>query len=367
MSNFRRDRLSNERGMVSFVVVIIFLTIISLIVVGFAQVSRRNSRETLDRQLASQAYYAAETGINDAMNKIAILLNSGNPIPPQKTCNVADTPSSIGGGYTRLNGQVDPANPDVLYSCLLVNPVPSDLQYTDVDDNSVVIPLSLVDASGNPVPLGGIDIKWEKAASATGSLSDCSGTVFTHPPAGNWNCPLALMRADIVPIDGTSLNSAAEAAKNTMTLFLYPSNDSAATATMAWSSSAPNIYGTGAPQGIGRRASCTDQECHFTLTGMNGINNAYMRLRAIYVPSATVTITSTTSGTGFANAQVAIDSTGKAQDVLRRILVRSSIAGGTGANRSSSKGFSDYALQAEDSICKRYEMSPNSAAVGSCP
>lgn len=60
--------------------------------------------------------------------------------------------------------------------------------------------------------------------------------------------------------------------------------------------------------------------------------------------------------TGFENGQVLIDVTGKAQDVLRRIQVRMSVKGGSA--RTNYAGFSDYAIQSADSVCKLYEVSP---------
>jgi Tfp pilus assembly protein PilX len=60
-----------EQGLVSIVVTMIFLIVLSLIVVGFAQVARREQRESLDRQLSSQAFYAAESGINIAKSAIS--------------------------------------------------------------------------------------------------------------------------------------------------------------------------------------------------------------------------------------------------------------------------------------------------------
>jgi len=64
-----------------------------------------------------------------------------------------------------------------------------------------------------------------------------------------------------------------------------------------------------------------------------------------------------TDGSGnpvsFTGAQVLIDVTGKAQDVLRRVQVRVP-ATGTSANLTS-----DYAMQSTDSICKRFDIMTN--------
>jgi hypothetical protein len=56
-----------------------------------------------------------------------------------------------------------------------------------------------------------------------------------------------------------------------------------------------------------------------------------------------------TSPLGLAGSQIIIDSTGRAQDVLRRIQVRMSVDAGGSKNQ-----LPDNALQSTDSICKRF-------------
>ena len=59
--------IKDDKGLVSFMITIIMMLVITLIVIGFTQVSNRNRRESLDRQLSTQAFYAAESGVNEAL------------------------------------------------------------------------------------------------------------------------------------------------------------------------------------------------------------------------------------------------------------------------------------------------------------
>ena len=61
------------------------IVIISLIVLGFAQLARRNQRQTLDSQLSTQTYYAAESGVNAALR----IVRSPHTYEPgdKTTCN----------------------------------------------------------------------------------------------------------------------------------------------------------------------------------------------------------------------------------------------------------------------------------------
>jgi Tfp pilus assembly protein PilX len=65
-----RQSTSRQAGMVSIMVTMILMVVLSLIVIGFAQIARRNSRQSLDRQLSTSAFYAAEAGVNDVRDLI---------------------------------------------------------------------------------------------------------------------------------------------------------------------------------------------------------------------------------------------------------------------------------------------------------
>ena len=56
----------SESGIVSLMMTLVIMLVISLIVIGIAQLSRREQRQALDNQLSTQAFYAAESGVNDA-------------------------------------------------------------------------------------------------------------------------------------------------------------------------------------------------------------------------------------------------------------------------------------------------------------
>ena len=59
------DLRKNQDGIVSLIVSITIMIIISLVVISFARLMRTEQEQALDRQLSSQAFYAAETAVND--------------------------------------------------------------------------------------------------------------------------------------------------------------------------------------------------------------------------------------------------------------------------------------------------------------
>jgi hypothetical protein len=85
--------------------------------------------------------------------------------------------------------------------------------------------------------------------------------------------------------------------------------------------------------------------------------NYYLRVKSIYIPSVmTVTATDASGTVGLTGAQAIIDSTGKANDVLRRVLVRVPLNSGL-------KGIPDFAIQTTDTLCKRLAVRSSSVLV----
>lgn len=350
----------NEQGMISITVVVVFVMVISLTVLGFSQVTRRNSREALDKQLSSQAFYAAEVGVNDARNKVANLVEGGaSSLPNQDNCK--------GSEYTKDNGKVDEAS-GVSYSCLLVKTDLASQEYSNVGGGSVVIPLN---ASAGT--LGEPTMKWKPATSSTGkSVSNCKQpktdgsqpwTNFTSSTSWSNDCPYGVLRIDLTSNNPQTVSSIDTALANTMTIFVYPKSGNV--------SAPPKIQYKDAlgrvAQGRVVAAACNNTECSLQLSGLD-FQKAYMRVRSVYLDTQMFEVEAQRAaiGGGYAytfDSQVEIDATGKAQDVLRRIKVRVSKSGGT--SRTDLNNFSDYALQSADSICKRFISSPVLAKVDS--
>jgi Tfp pilus assembly protein PilX len=363
-NNTPKLKKRNESGMISITVAMVFIMVISLTVIGFAQVSQRNSREALDRQLSTQAFYAAESGINDVMNQISTLVDQGKDIPPQDECE-KDTAA---GGYTKGSGNVDTTTgAKVKYTCLLVKTELDDLKFDQVGDGSIVIPLNAT--TGN---LGTEKLVWlpNSPVKSSSKFDKCPGTpkggALTNILAAKWNdeCPYGLLRVDIIPVNTTTLGDPVQAAKSTMTFFVYP-HPNGNVPVIDYGNTSPNVYGLGAPQGTVFDAKCTKDSCEADMNLDLAGGSAYMRVRSLYTQTPSFQVHKE-SGT-FKRSQVQVDVTGKAQDVLRRIQVRLSVTGSS--SRSDVNDFSDYALQSTNSICKRFVVAPNYGAQDSisCP
>ena len=313
-----------DEGVVSIIVTLVMLIVITLIVLGFAEISRNEQRSSLDDQLSTQAYYAAESGINDARSVIDAAVVAGSAVQDKTICGNQ-------GNYT-LSSTVDAIH-NVSYTCVLVNSSPTTLVY-NVGYSSTVVPI--ISASG--AAFNTLQLSWKVPAGLSGTAAGCYtnlANLDTLPVAsgsGQWTCNYPLVRIDVLDANGALAR--ANWGGNTATMFFVPFN----------SGSVANSTGLGA-RGTMIPARCNASSCVANITGLAG-TTYYMRITTLYRTNSQLTITS--GGKAFSGAQATIDATGKAQDVLRRVLVAVDLTDANAYNVPSA------AIISEDSVCKRF-------------
>jgi hypothetical protein len=320
---------SNQQGIVSIMVTLIIMIVLSLVVLGFARIMRREQRQSLDYQLSTQAFYAAESGINDAVRAI-----KGGYSSKKTDCATPPSSSDFPTGSE--------VAPGVSYSCLLIDPTPLELVYDNIDiAKSTVVPMKAAGAD----PFTSVTISWQaKDAGGSPSVDSCPD-LGEFRPAANWptnGCDAGVLRVDLVPSDGPL--DRAMLASSTMTAFLYPRPGSATPLNYN------DAIGFGG-QGAIVKGDCTDggaRRCKVTITGLSR-TGYHLRLKSIYKPSAvTVTATSAIGPIPLAGAQAVVDSTGKANDILRRIQVRVPLH----------RAIAPEALESVNTLCKRMKVAP---------
>jgi hypothetical protein len=350
----KRTLRNDQSGMVAIIVTMIMMFVIVLIVLGFAQVTRRNSRESLDTQLGMQAYYAAETGVNDITNG----LKNGAGFISHSDCS----PFAYGG--LNLPRTLSTVN-NVANTCLMVDSSPGSLVADTIAPTTGSVVWDVKNASPNAFKA--FSFSWRPDVSppppATPLDTSCLSAVGTYPTLANWKCDRALLRVDIVRAD-VGVTDADSLASNTVTLFLQPGTSDSA---------APTITGFGGTNQAAYQRSCRSQPpaganlgctVNVSLAGAAQANEYYMRLTSVYLTARTVTLTATdavtNAGADFANGQVVIDSTGRAQDQIKRIKVRIPLT-------KSSDDVPVFAAQGTGDICKEMMVSGGIALkTGSC-
>ncbi len=347
MAKHNQDSISQDQaGIVSLIVVMIIMAIITLVSVGFAFLMTREQRQVLDRKLSTEAFYAAESGVHDVAAQINSITNS--------ITDCANTPGKASG----LNILSPASADDVSYTCVLVNKTPQEIVKDPVStDQSFVVRLE----SGTG-PIRQIDIGWQDSADGgTGNLfvpvTNNSHLLPQKNTNDNDTNPLTdpngtgVVQASVMPIRSSAANAITRAnlVSDARTYFLYPRSGGAGAAkkTVSWASDDAKFI----------NGNCNDKHpnklthpsyCNIEINNIGNNNGVvYLRLRAIYRPVAiNVKIHDNTGAiTPVINAQAVIDSTGKAQDVLRRIQVRVPLSG--------DYLFPEDAITSLDTICKR--------------
>ncbi|MFA5004231.1 MAG: pilus assembly PilX N-terminal domain-containing protein [Candidatus Saccharimonadales bacterium] len=326
---------NRQAGMVSIMVTMIMMIVITLIVLGFAQVTRRNQREALDRQLSAQAFYAAESGINDAVKYF-----QANPSASVKTSDCSGF-ISIMGGVPGTSNILNASN-NVAYTCLMANSIPASLQVAPLSTNSNTV-WHIKNKDG--LAFSSMTFNWSNNHSSpfTGAANQCLGG-SSLPVYSAWNCSYGILRVDLVAASSL-VGGALEANTNVNSIFMIPNFSGSGSASLS------------ANKALVAQAACNAIQCSLKLTGPGagalGSSEYYARLTMIYQgsDSATVTAADPAGGVQFEEGQAIIDSTGKAQDELRRIQVRIPLI----------EGISDlpnFGVQSTDSICKQLSVAP---------
>lgn len=181
----KRDR----DGVVSLVVTLFIMLIVSLVALSFATLMRREQRQALDRQLGSQAFYAAETGINDAMKALE---QNPSAVGEINSCSTADQARIVVGG-SQPNRVLDAAS-NVAYTCVFVDQTPTELDYIVGRDDTKVIPLNTTSST-----FSSVRVYWEDQISP-GTFAPYNVAQGNFPPLSEWGANLpGILKIQLIP------------------------------------------------------------------------------------------------------------------------------------------------------------------------
>lgn len=321
----------NQSGMISLVICMLLMIVISLMTLSIAALSRREQRQALDKQLSTQAFYAAESGINDTVKSLL-----DGTLPPNTDISdcTDDQQDLIKLGVDPIPSTLD-ANSSTIRTCVLVDQTPSQIEDVVGETESTVF---LISAAG----LASLDIYWENDSEVAtpafpASIDTASGA---FPPDASWNSDTpGVLTVQLIPFPTTGTNRAT-IASGTIYTFGFPTSSNT-------NQSANGTAANGLLMGGDCDSSNTPRHCRITLTGLSG--QYYIRLRSTYDP-VRVTIEGKNAGGSrlpFVGAQVLIDSTGRANDVTKRIKVYKPLR--------ASATLPGSVLEVGDDLCKRLQ------------
>ena len=356
-----------EEGFAPLMVAIIIIIVLSLLTIGFITLVDQNQKNALNLQLNNDAYYAAESGINDA---IAAINNGFNQ---NKTYCGPDTAP----GWNKYLGNNQINGPTDYYSCLLINQTPNNLQYSSVTASQPTVALISTPNGINPT---GIGFTWQPSPSTESSpyafapsswFPNCSSGGVNGaclPPTSSWEKggkPITgILRVALTPLPNRG--PLPTNTSTTYTAFLYPEPGSG-TAETASPYSSSSI---GANSGAEVSGNCNNSPSPATQLACtvyipvcnNPINslcpNGYiMSITSLYTNSQVeVYAFDNSTPLQFRNAQVVIDSTGTDHGVKKRIQVRVPTLNDT--------GFPAYDIASTNTICADLQAWPPNLSTG---
>jgi len=313
-----KNQANQQEGFASIVVALILVTVLSLITLGFAQITRTEQQNALNNHLALQANYAAESKINQLVSSASLVTDNSCSNDSNNT-----PPIDFGTG--------------VSVRCVLVDTSPESILFNNVQAGSGKA--SLIETTR---PISSIKVGW---SSNTGSNKTLR-TDKKNPKTADWKSP-GLVQMSITPLNDINRDALIN---NTYNVFLYPMLSGNGIAVDASSTT----YKSGS---YGVTCNNTTKQCNVTINNLpSSNNNKYLVHFVVYYDTNSTVTLSPLDGSGNAvmttNTQAEIDVTAKAQDVLKRLRVRAPL----GANKNLAFSIPDYALEAGN-ICKRIAIS----------
>jgi hypothetical protein len=322
-----------QTGQTSLIISMFLALIMGSIVLGLGTVTSAGSQQNVSSQESIQANYAAQSGINDAIQAI----KAGAPIPLTSTQNCSTFINEIAQPQYGFNNILN-NSPKVYYNCIYITATPANLQFNVNENQSTVVQI-------NPSSkINDLTISWP-AGSAGGNLSSCTQAASEFVPDEVWNCPFPVIRMDLYNPNASANNSSATAlAENTDSFLLFPVDGGKGTQNVTFDQliNQPMVL----------PADCTGSTCTETLNFTSPFSNGYARLTSIYGEANNVTLSSSNPAATFTDSQIEIDSTGVDQDVIQRLQVRVPLTAsvGTAPNDAVSGGAN---------LCKYYYLFPD--------
>ncbi len=279
-----------------------------------------------------KAYFAAESGAEDAMLKVKTNILRGIP--------------ALAGTHQNCTApvQVDASNPEVYYTCQTVN--------TSVNKMEGSLAVEQAGQIGPVTGASNIVLNWHQFGTDPGVVSGSYTAPSNFPNRAGWSYPAA-MELTVLSYDGTGtglINPAcpsgcANGIKVLSTL-ISPAGGGTGSITSPTNSglcSSGNVITTGG------------YNCTINLSGFNSSLTYFLRLRARYAGGHyQVKFFNGASSVSEPSQNAIIDVTARAGNVYRRVEVQIPITTGPVSGL-------DYVLFSDTDICKSFNVSGNSA------
>lgn len=356
---------TEESGMAAIFVVMILMTVLALITIGFSSLMNREVRQALDRQLSAEAYYAAESGVNDARD---YLYNGSGT-------SFAGCQTPTGDSHFVSGGDIS-GDGLFKYSCVTIDSHPKELWYMIPKGQSRVFKIS----GSGLANLSKFYIGWQNYQSGTPQF----GTYGVMPQENGLSTNFqGVLQVGIYPVmDGSGSCSGGSALLSTAVVdstdlqlecathsyMMFPSPPGAQPNTVNFkdttaygSTVSGNCTNPGSTPATSLGSGAHTMYCNsiinnlYPVLGSSSTTAAsayYLRLTAYYQDlnvaiQATDNASPTPNSLSIAGVEGVVDVTGTGNDVFRRVQARIPIQPDYPQT---------YGLQSMQSICKLFRQ-----------
>lgn len=366
-----------EKGATALLVVVFSVLLLMTISVSFMRLVVQDQQRTNDDELSRGAYDSALAGVEDGKRVLQACISNGdasacsaiasdkcNTVHAAKILSASDSVSdtdeiviqnSIGttGGY------------DQAYTCVKLNRNTTDYKGSLNSDSSTVVPLQTTGSFTQIV------VSWFKNPGAGTLFSLNASPSPTLPTLAKWaptgRVRPSLMRVQLIQFNGHTFKlSDFDQSGGASTLYLYPSSIGLTTANFSSdarrSKSNNLLVPVKCDTGLGNQYVCSAK---ITLPLPVGLpasqianRQAYLRLTSLY---GVADFTIQPIGTQFQDVEPAIDSTGRASDVYRRVRTRVQLV-----SPAQTQLFPRATVDITHNFCKDFGVTDSQYIAGTC-
>jgi len=399
------SRMKNQSGAVSLFVVIFAILLMSVITISFLRIMTKDQSQASGNDLSQSAYDSSQAGVEDAKRSLvwykdnctgaSVDASCASYIASTSSCNTAirvagtikstDVGSTAGGTGTgevhiQQSTSVDEAGESVdkaldqAYTCVTMQLNTPDYIGVLSSNQSILVPLV------STAPTSTLTVEWynrDDLSNTTGTVRP-SSTVGSQPLLTQADWPTdrpSVLRTQFMQV-GTSFklsdfDATIGGNSNANTIFLYPTTSGATTASLTGYDTRRDASGNTIPDTASQTplpTRCTNPvaegkySCKITLSlptpvGGGQAATAYLRLTSMYTGAH---FRVSLVGAQFKGVQPIVDSTGRANDVFRRVQSRVDLY-------NTSFPYPDAAVDVTSNFCKDFGVTDEPDYIaGSC-
>ena len=359
-------KFKKSSAAVSLFVVIFATLLITVVTVGFTRIMIKGQQQATVTDLSQSAYDSALAGVEDAKRALLryqSICDSGGDcdLAKQKimseTCNEAvDTLEDIEDSHEEVKIETNGSNLlDQAYTCVKINLETVDYLGSLAKDESDIISLNGVGAFDR------IKIEWFNLedAGSTGIIELISPTGVSPLPT-TWTAKPPILRAQMIQFGNNfSLSDFDNDQGSTDTIFLYPAEVGASNINFV---SDKHQAPTNAPVNIDCDSNINSggYSCAATIVINSPMDNRYLRLSSIYnKTNYRITLLNGSNIVKFDSVQPEIDSTGRTNDMFRRVKSRVEL--------NTNFPYPEATIDITGNLCKDFIVTDNTSHyVNSC-